>query len=180
MEGLTPDKRDWLWSQKSDFWEYLGVVYEAYARSGNMLVAEAFARSFLEDPASPPENLPPLGISLARCLMSDGRVVDSLYQYARMAKVAPTHPLCAEAWYWSALVAYKQGNMHKVNICATNIRISQGAMAGTLDQWDLDARAYLLTANLDLAAIDPQATNYSTDYFHKQLHLISQDLEKLA
>ena len=35
-ESLTPDKRDWLWSQKGDFCDYLGLVFEAYARSGNI------------------------------------------------------------------------------------------------------------------------------------------------
>lgn len=178
-EGLPQDKRDWLWSGDRDFWEYLGQVFEAYARMGNLQEAEAFANDFLDDPASPAGRLPLLGIPLARRLMLSGRVAEGLKLFERMARLAPTHPRCAEAWYWLALAAHKQGETGEVEKCAARIRAAQGLQVGMLDEWNLDARAFLLLANLDPAAVDPQAVNYTPDYLQGQLQAINGDLRRL-
>ena len=178
-EGLSPDKRDWLWSQKRDFWEYLGLVFDAYVRCGNMTEAEAFAGEFIEDPASPPEQLPLLGVPLARCLRATGRFAESLDLYERMARLVPTHPVCVEAWYWLALVARKQSNTLKVNEYAANIRAVQGVQVGMMEQWKYDARALLLLADLNVAGVDAQAVNYTGDFLNMQYSQIMQDMEEL-
>ena len=178
-EGLSQEKRDWLWSDKSNFWEYLGQVFEAYAWSGDLQEAEALARDFLDDPASPSEGLPLLGIPLARRLMLVGRAEESMELFERMARVAPTNSLCAEAWYWMALVAYKRGETNKVDEYASRIRAAQGTQVGMLEAWNLDSRALLLLANLDSTAIDPQAVNYFADYLQGQLQIINFDLARI-
>ena len=179
-EGLTPNKRDWLWSQKRDFWEYLGLVFEAYVRCGNMTEAEAFAKGFVEDPASPSEQLPLLGVPLARSFKATGRFDDGINLYARMARLAPTHPVCVEAWYWLALVAYKQADTPKINEYAANIRAVQGVQVGMMEQWNYDARALLLLANLSIADVDAQAVNYTGDFLNMQYNQIKQDMEELS
>ena len=171
-EGLTPDKKDWLWSESSDFWGYMELVFEAYARSGKMPEAEEFARELLDDPASPAEQLPYVGVPLARRLMRINRSDDGLALFERMTQVAPTHPLSAEAWYWMALSAFKQGEYEKSKQCATRIREAQGTAVGLLDEWNLDAKALLLLADMDLAQVDPQAVNYDQDKLravHRQI-----------
>lgn len=178
-EGLSQEKRDWLWSEKSDFWDYLGQVFEAYAWAGDLPKAEAFAWDFLDDPATPAEGQPPLGIPLARRLMQTDRAAESLELFEQMARVAPTHPLCAAAWYWMALAAHQRGETSKVNEYATHIRAAQGAQVGMLDQWNLDARAFLLLANLDPGAVDPQAVNYTPDFLRGQLRAINVDLGRM-
>ena len=178
-EGLSPDKRDWLWSQKRDFWEYLSLVFDAYVRCGNMTEAEAFAKEFLEDPASPPEQLPLLGVPLARRFRSTGRFDEGIDLYARMAHLVPTHASCAEAWYWMALVAYKQSDGRKVNEYATNIRVAQGVQVGMMEQWNFDARALLLLANLNVAGVDTQAVNYTHNFLNMQHRIIVRDMEAL-
>ena len=179
-EALPQGKRDWLWSSNSVFWEYLGQVFEAYARMGNIQEAEAFAREFLDDLASPSEGLPELGVPLAERLMMAGRSAESLQLYERMAHIAPTHPLCAQAWYWMALVAYTQGTGSRVRECAACIRTAQGAQVGMLDAWNLDARAYLLLANLDPALVDQQAVNYTATFLREQVVIILSDLKGMS
>ena len=179
-EGLASEKRDWLWSGNSDFWEYLGLVFEAIVRKSNLHEAEAFARGFLDDPASPAEGLPSLGIPLARKMMLEDRSGESLELFEWMASVAPNHSLCAEAWYWMALVAHKRGKASRVSEYAANIRLAHGAQVGTLDAWELDAKAFLLMANFDPAAVDPQAVNYSGDFLQEQLWAINNDLERIS
>ena len=178
-EGLTPDKKDWLWSESSDFWGYMELVFEAYARSGKMPEAEEFARELLDDPASPSEQLPYVGVPLARRLMRINRPGDGLALFERMTQVAPTHPLSAEAWYWMALVAYKRGNTSKVAEFAARIRASQGAQAEMLDSWNLDSRALLLLANLKPGAVDLQAVNYSACFLNEQLSAIIEDMSEI-
>lgn len=179
-EGLTPDKKDWLWSENSDFWGYMELVFEAYARSGKMQVAEEFARELLDDPASPNEQLPYIGVPLARCLIVAGRSDESLSLFMRMAYISPTHILCAEAWYWLALAAYKRDNMIQVNGYATNIRVAQGTQVGLLSAWEFDARASLLQAHLNPMSIDSQKVNYTADFINEQLEIIGADLERLS
>ena len=178
-EALPQEKRNWLWSSNSVFWEYLGQVFEAYVRKSDLPEAETFAREFLDDPASPAEGLPPLGIPLARLLMSTDRVTESLELFEQMTRGAPTHPLCAEAWYWLALVAYKKGEASKVGEYARHIRIAQGVQTGMLDAWTLDARAFLLLANLNLATVDPQAVNNTAEFMQRQLQVINDNLERI-
>lgn len=178
-EGLDQKKRDWLWSDRSDFWEYLGQVFEAYARMDNLQKAEAFAWNFLDDPASPAEGLPPLGVPLAYRLMLAGRAAEGLDLFDHMARTAPTHPQCAEAWYWMALAAYKQGELCRVHEYAANIRVSQGPQVGMDDERKLAAKAVLLLADLDLEHVDLQVIHYTPDYLERQLKVIHADLERI-
>jgi len=178
-EGLSADKRDWLWTEKKEFWGYLGQVFEAYAQAGKTPEAEAFAQDFLDDPASPPEGLPAIGIPFARWLMLAGRSADSLELYQRMASISPTHPLCAEAWYWMALTAYQRGESDKVDKFAAHIRVAQGTQVGLLSELNLEAKAFLLLSNLRISSVDPQAVNYSTDILKEQLQVVSEDLRRL-
>lgn len=177
--ALTQEKRDWLWSESRDFWEYLGQVFEAYARAGDLQKAEAFAGDFLDDPATPAEGRPFLGIPLARRLMQADRAADGLELFEQMASADPTHPLCAEAWYWMALVAYKRGETGKINEYAGRIRAAQGSHIGMLVQWNYDARALLLLANLNPASVDPQAVNYAPYFLQGQLLAINGDLGRI-
>jgi len=150
-------------------------VFGAYARTGDMPEAEAFAKDFLDDPASPSEGLPSLGIPLARPWMQAGRPAEGLELFKRMILAAPTSPRCAEAWYWLALAAYRQGKSNESKQYAIRIRMALGAQLGMLDEWNLDAKACLLLADLDPAAVDPQAVNYSPEFLRGQLQAINSD-----
>lgn len=178
-EGLSQAKRDWLWSDKREYWEYLGQIFDAYAQV-NTKEAESFATSILEDPATPVVRLPSLGIPLAQLFMLEGRVTDSLNIFNKMACAAPTHPLCATAWYWKAVAAYKQGDMPKTREYATCIRRVLGTQFGTQDAWDLDAKASLLLANLSLSNLDSQAVNYTSDYLLGQIKNINSDIARIT
>ncbi len=176
-EGLDETKKAWLWSEKSCFWEYMGQLFEAYARLGDFHKAEEFARGILDDPATPPDGAPYVGVPLGRRLMEEGRAVESLELFDWLVRNAPTHLLCAEAWYWLALAAYRQGNTEKSKECAGRIRTAQGVQVGMLEEWNLDAKALLLLAGLDPARVDPQAVNYTPSRLQSLLTGITSDLE---
>lgn len=138
------------------------------------------AHDYLDDPATPAAGIPFLGIPLARRMMQVDRATEGLDLFRHLVHVAPTHPLCAEAWYWLALVAHKQGNGIKARECATNIRVAQGTQVGLLSKWNLDAKAFLLLSNLEISAVDSQAVNYSSDFLQGQLWAINDDLGKIS
>jgi hypothetical protein len=100
--------------------------------------------------------------------------------FERMTQASPTHPLSAEAWYWMALSSYKQGEYGKSKQCATRIREAQGTAVELLDEWNLDAKALLLLADMDLAQIDPLAVNYDQGMLMAINRQIHADLEALS
>jgi hypothetical protein len=78
-----------------------------------------------------------------------------------------------------ALVAYKQSDGRKANEYATNIRLAQGVQVGMMEQWNYDARALLLLADLNIAGVDTQAVNYTGDFLSMQHRNIVRDMEEL-
>lgn len=178
-ESFNAAKRDWLWSEATDFWEYMGLVFEAYARTGQAPAAARFARDLLADPATPAHGAPCVGVPLARWLMEGGEPDEALAIFARLAKSAPRHGLCAWAWYWLALEARRREDRTQARECAENVRKAQGIQAGTWNEWQLDMRALLLLADLDLARLDARAARYEASLLREQRQRIADDLTRL-
>ncbi|MBU1692479.1 MAG: tetratricopeptide repeat protein [Verrucomicrobia bacterium] len=176
-ESFDEKKQNWLWSDNAFYWAYLGQVFEAYYLLGDFRRAESFARSFLDDSATPSEGLAHIGIPYGRRLIRQGRSIEGLNLFERLVRSAPTHPLCAYAWYWLALASRKQGDMDQAKEYASRVRIAQGVNVGMLDEWDLDVKALLLLADLDPGKVDAQAVNYTTSRLVSMLDEINSDLD---
>lgn len=179
-ESFDSTKKDWLWNESSAFWEYMGLLFEAYVRSDHVSTAVRFARDLLADPATPSRGAPCVGIPFARRLMEGGEPDEALTLFARLSKRAPTHPLCAWAWYWLALEAWRCGDRNQAKDMAANLRRAQGVEPGTLDQWKLNARGLLLLADLNPSQIDWRDTHCGVEFMHEQMHCISSDLARLS
>lgn len=179
-ESFNAEKQDWLWSGSMYFWEYVGLIFEAYVRSGNSARAEQHAHDFINDPAVPVNSIPFIGMPFAAWLIQNNRVAEGIALCERMATNAPNHEQCALAWYWQALAALKNGNIEKSKKCAEQIRAAQGTDARLRKGWVLDARALLLLADMTIDRIDSQAVNYSIQFIADQLDGINDDLEILS
>ena len=178
-EGFDAQKKDWLWSGSSTFWEYIGCLYTAYLRKEGAAAAETFAKEFLDDPATPVAGQPYIGIPYARHLIDAGRVDEGLALFERMASVAPRHPLCAWAWYWLALKAWREAALDRAKEHARNIRAAQGAQPGILNGLRLDARALLILADLEPGRVDTASTSHSRAFLDEQNAIIFADLQKV-
>jgi hypothetical protein len=55
-----------------------------------------------------------------------------------------------------------------------------GAIYHVMSRWNLDAKALLLHADMDLAHIDPQAVNYNQDKLRSLSRQVRADLEILS
>jgi len=178
-ESFDAEKQEWLWSASGVFWEYIGLVFEAYIRTGNPAQAEEFAKEFLSDPAVPAERLPYIGVPYMSWLIRHERFVEGLHLCERLTKVSPSHSQCALAWYWLTLEAYKRGDAEKSKKYAEQIRATQGVNIGLHKEWCLDAKALLLLADLNPENVDTQDLNCSREFLSNQLASLNYDLETL-
>jgi hypothetical protein len=165
-DSFNPAKRDWLWSAQNCYWEYMGLLFDAYARVQTPQTAEAFAHSLLNDPATPPEGLAYVGIPYSQWLVQERRIQDAQNLFDRLIKAAPNHRLCAYAYYWKALVAYNAGDLKTVGSYVGCLRRAQGNSTGLLSEWDLDAKGLLLLAGLDVDKVATQVDGYAPTRLH--------------
>ena len=178
-ESLDAETQDWLWSGSSVFWEYLGLVFEAYASADDFAGAEAFANGVLNDIAVPADGLPYVGVPFARQLIRRGRIPEGLALFERLAQSAPRHAQCALAWYWLAIAALQQENVSKSKEYAACIRQAQNLKTGLSAEYRLDAKALLLLADLNPASVDP-AAHYKTSQLNEYAQQINADLNWIA
>ncbi|NBB81282.1 MAG: hypothetical protein GVY36_17890, partial [Verrucomicrobia bacterium] len=80
-ESLKPEKRAWLWSRRSDYWEYLALLFESYVRVDRLAEAEALAKDVIENADAPPEGYLFMGTVYGDFLKKGGRKKDSLETY---------------------------------------------------------------------------------------------------
>ncbi|MGD9782245.1 MAG: tetratricopeptide repeat protein [Kiritimatiellia bacterium] len=159
-EDMSQDKVMWLWNTKTCFWEYLGLLLDAYLRTGQIEKAEAFLHEWVEDPATPPEGRVQIGIPYGIWLAGQSKGAEALALFDRLTGESPNHPLCGYAWYWKALAAHKLGDMSERDRCATCVRSVQGLAPIQQSKWHLDAKALLLLAGLHMENIDSREQIY--------------------
>ncbi len=177
-EQLDEAKRQWLWSENAVFWEYLGLVFFAYQSARHDQKAEALAQTYLSDPATPTEGLVQLGIPYARWLIAgQNRTDEGLNLFRRLVLLAPTHPLCANAYYWLSLDARRRGDMEASKAFAARIRTAQRTQAGTIVARRLVALGRLLEHDLDLSHACPTALE--REEYEDALEWLLVDLRKL-
>ena len=92
-----------------------------------------------------------------------------------MISAAPTHSLCAEAYYWLALAAKKSGDRARCVDFATKVQTAQGSQPGLLSEWRLDCQANLLRSNLKTGT-RLQSINYSLEFQKACLANVEHDL----
>lgn len=160
-EGLSPDKKVWLWSTHNNYWEYMGLLLDAYIRTRTEQEAEHFASALLDDPATPSAGIVFVGIPYGQWLLRRERIQDAEVLFDRCVNAAPSHQLCAYVYYWKALIAYKQGNARLTENYIDNMRRAEKGHLGKLSEWDMNAKAELLLHNLNIDTAAAHISCYS-------------------
>jgi tetratricopeptide (TPR) repeat protein len=177
-ERLDAQRRQWLWSENARFWEYLGLVFFAYQGARRDREAESLATSYLSDPATPVEGLVHIGIPYAHWLITEQRrAAEALPLLRRLIRLAPTHALCAEAYYWLSLEARHREDLEVSKTLATRIRTAQRAQGGTIVARRLEAAGRLLVHNLSLDYACP--TPGEREAYEDALEKVVMDLRHL-
>ena len=176
--NLPQDRRDWLWSERSDFWEYLSWLFVAMTRLHLDTDAQTFADFYLHDASTPLEGRLELMHSLATWKIRGRDMSAGMAVFAAMIAIVPMHWQCAEGYYWLALQARKNGNNTESAQYAEKIQMAHGARKGLRTDWKLDCKAALLRSNL-LLGTSLQSADYSEEFQRKCLAGIHTDLRKL-
>lgn len=176
-EELPEARRDWLWSRGGLYWQYLALVAGAYRATARLPAADALAEKYLEDAATPAIGLAELGIPHALSRLARGEREGAFGWFEWITGQAPTHVLCAYAYYWLALRAKKAGDEAGAQSRLPALRLALGTSLGLSWMKDLSARAQLL------AGVDPAelaaGTEFSGEDLQAQQAAIAQDLAKL-
>ena len=120
-----------------------------------------------------------VGIPYARWLLRKLDSAAALALFEQMTREAPGHPLCAQAWYWKALVAHKEGKVTLRNQHLQALRQAQGVDSALQYEWHLDAKAHLLLADLEISRVAVEAVNYTPALLTALRHELIQELALL-
>ncbi len=171
-ESLNTEKRAWLWSRRSDYWEYLALLFESYVRVDRLAEAEALAKDVVENADAPPEGYLFMGTAYGDFLKDRGRTKDSLETYAWVAQEVPTHAWSSRSHYELAL-SFLPANPEKAKKSLQAVRKCFNGSPPFLWQQKLDARAYLILKNrFDFAG---NSSWYTDGFLSAQLNDLKQE-----
>ena len=178
-EEMSDQRREWLWSLHNDFWEYLGLLFKAYVLESRYDEAEPFARQWIQDPATPPTGRAQVGIPYGQWLVQNRRMDEAFALFERLLAEAPTHPLCALAWYWKALQAHSRQDIDERGRCLKCLRMATGDRGGLMQTKDIRIKALLLQANLVVDQVDCRLAGCTPDLLETMRLHVLQDLHRL-
>ncbi len=178
-ESLDAQKREWLWSPRESFWAYLGLLVEAYSLSGPQGAGDAFARDWLDDPATPPLGRVHVGIPYCRWLMNCERATEALPIFDQLVVESPTHILCVTAWYWKALQAYKHGNTTERDRCVQCLHLALGSKSLLPRDGAVVGKALLLQYDRNIERAAAQEKKYSRSDWENFDRRVAGDLKRL-
>ena len=93
---------------------------------------------------------------------------------------SPEHTLCAHAYYWLALDAWRRGAAAELQDCASRILVCLGPKPNFLSGWQLEGKALCLLSGLDAANVSAQAVRHSREKLDGYVRQILADLARLA
>ena len=177
-KSLTDQQRQFLWSTKSEYWEYIALVVTSLTYSAQEAAASNLADEYMRDSATPIEGRLRILSAIADASVARSRPNDAMATFASMIALAPAHRFCAQAYYWLALAEKKSGNQQKSADYASKIQLSLGPNKGLATEQQLDCQASLLKSNLRVGA-ELLNSSYDSAFQTACAQRIARDLRKL-
>jgi tetratricopeptide (TPR) repeat protein len=171
-KNLGPDRREWLWTERTAFWEYLSLVIRACGKLNRRADLESLYAMATTD--APPEALPFPATAMGDFHRENGRWTEAMAAYNQAATAQPTHLECARAYYWLALRARRQGNFSQARRQLDALRRCFGSGVALLWHWEYDARARLLLADGNIQSVADQS-QYDVPFLTTQSSAVLAD-----
>ena len=178
-EEMSDQRKDWLWSLHNNFWDYLGLLFKAYVLDSRYEQAESFAQQWIQDPATPPTGRVQVGIPYGQWLVQCRRMNEAFALFDRFLAEAPTHELCALAWYWKALQAHGRQDANERDRCLKCLRMATGDRGGLMQEKDLRIKALVLQADLAADQVDCRLAGCTPDLLETMRLHVLQDIHRL-
>jgi tetratricopeptide (TPR) repeat protein len=176
---LSRDQRQWLWSEKGDFWEYVRLVLDSMYVCGRFPDAKHLEIEFLNDPSTPAA-----AVAALCCVAGDWRVRSGHFPEAKLflqraLDAAPNNMASGPAYYWQSLSSLKRGdNQASISYANSLLRIL-GAQPALLSNVILQRKALCLAAGMDVSLVPPQQVRHSPEKLAAAISEIALDLEKI-
>ncbi len=126
-ESLSQQRRDWLWTTKSEFWEFVSLVIMAYGLEGRLDEAEKVALAYVDDAATPISEWVRLHAVLAIQFVRLKRTRDAIAIFSEIITADPQHEMCSYAYYWLAIESLSRGDeetarhyAHRIRLCLSD------------------------------------------------------------
>jgi tetratricopeptide (TPR) repeat protein len=179
-EGLSETKREWLWSEKSEYWEYYSLVFEAYLARGQQDDALHIVAGIVNATNTPPNGLVWLGTAYANWRMQQRDHAEAFRHYEWLVKELPTHPVASWGYYWQAVRALADGNQALAKEKAAALRRCFAGRPDFLWQWQLDSRALMIITGYPSSgdALPPSGGLYTGEYLERQIAGLKASISK--
>ena len=169
---LGPDRREWLWTGRSAFWEYLSLVLRSCGKLGRHGEVKDLAAMAAAD--APPEAIPFTATALGDGHREAGQWPAAFEAYAAAITAQPTHVESARAHYWLALRSRRMGQPEAARSSLDAIRRCFGSGVSLLWHWEHDARALLLLHQGDASAV-ASLSRYDLPFLSTQASAVLAD-----
>lgn len=179
-ESLSAERKLWLWTARTEFWELLSYVYKAYFYTNQFAKAETLFESYSNDPATPSAGAAILAVTRGLMHVNSGQMAPAMVAFKSAVARDPSNLVCAHAYYWLALDAWIQNLSTEVQIKAENILRCIGPEPSLQGYWILEAKALCLQADLDVTRISPLVVRHSPQQMRGYVSQILEDLQRLA
>ncbi|MEM9478351.1 MAG: hypothetical protein AAGA58_01675 [Verrucomicrobiota bacterium] len=100
---LSDTKKEWLWCEKEDYWEWQSLILRSMSDVEGESAARRFASSILSDPGCPSIGRLHVATALSLELLERGRVGEALDHFNWLVQEHPSHAVTAWAYYWLAI-----------------------------------------------------------------------------
>jgi hypothetical protein len=159
-ETIGEDGLQWLWSEKADFWEWVGLVMLSYLKIGNIEQADALHSHYANDVGTPIVGKLMMNVLYGNWIIRSKAPDDKqtgLALLSRAIELDPSNDWCRYANYWWAMEYLKAGDLKMAKDHAVKVRIPTWNTSGMLDDWKMSAQAEWILADGDETNLDPAA-----------------------
>lgn len=159
------------------WYEYVAILFKALTRKNRVPEAESLVASIIDRDRSTSEGYVIVGSEYAEWLLRGGQKAKAFEYFVWIAKESPTHRRAAVAHYWMALSHLKQGEQNQAKIAAEKVRACFGGIPALLDEWKMDAAAYIiLNDNRIDDSIRASGVSYSKTFLFDSSARLTRDL----
>jgi len=169
-DALGEEKRQWLWSESADFWEWVSLVLFSYLETNRIQQADALHAHLSNDPGTPKLGKLILLITYGDWLMRMGAPSAKTSGLALLSQgldLDSSHAWSRKAHYWWALEYWNAGDTEQAKIHAEKVRLSPWNSKGMLEDWEMAAKAEWIIAGGDTTKLDPKFTSKFSENFFK-------------
>jgi len=178
-ELMDQRKRLWLWSESSDYWEYLSLILKSFVYQGRMSDADVFASTVLTDKAITEAGHAHVASAYAFSLIAQNRFRELVGLYRDFVQRHPTHRLAAQAYYWLFIEAKIRGANAQADSYVLSLRQCFGNKTHYRWEDQLLVRVELSGAG-STSAETLAFSGFSSDEIERERRSFANDLAKMG